>query len=225
MPTNRIFLIEDDRALREEIRALAESWGYALQCAEDLRDPMPELLAFAPQLVLIDLYLPFQNGYHWCRKLRETSRLPILFLSSASDNLNIVTAMELGADDFLSKPFDGSVLMAKIAALLRRAYDYAPLPRLELGELSLSPSEQALFSGQTRVELTRNETRILSCLFENQGRIVSRERLMERLWATDSFIDDNTLTVNVNRLRAKLREAGIDRLITTRVGAGYAVGL
>ena len=133
--------------------------------------------------------------------------------------------MELGADDFLSKPFDGSVLMAKIAALLRRAYDYAPLPRLELGELSLSPSEQALFCGQTRVELTRNETRILSCLFENQGRIVSRERLMERLWATDSFIDDNTLTVNGNRLRAKLREAGIDHLITTRVGAGYAVGL
>ena len=224
MPTNRIFLIEDDRALREEIRALAESWGYALQCAEDLRDPMPELLAFDPQLVLIDLYLPFQNGYHWCRKLRETSRLPILFLSSASDNLNIVTAMELGADDFLSKPFDGSVLMAKIAALLRRAYDFASAaPALSHRGATLNTGDNTLSYQGESIALSKNEYRILLTLLQSRGQVVSREKLMEALWATDSFVDENTLSVNVNRLRRKLDGAGLKDFIATQFGVGYVV--
>ena len=222
----RVLLVEDDRGIADALCAQLGDWGFAVRAVEDFRDVTGEFRAFDPQLVLLDLMLPFQSGYHWCAELRKISNVPVMFLSSAADNLNIVTAMNMGADDFIAKPFDCAVLVAKMQALLRRSYDFVqPAPALTCRGAQLCTDDQTLQFGAEKIALSKNEYRILLCLMEQKGKVVSRERLMERLWATDSFIDDNTLTVNVNRLRAKLREAGIDRLITTRVGAGYAVGL
>ena len=221
----RLLIVEDDRTIAGALAQLAAQWGLEAVIAKDFQNIMAEFTAAAPQLVVLDISLPFYNGYHWCREIRAVSKVPILFLSSAADNLNIVTAIDLGADDFIAKPFDQSVLMAKIQALLRRSYDFAPAaPVLSHRGAALDTGAQTLTFAGALVPLTRNEYRILACLLENKGRVVSRERLMERLWQTDDFIDDNTLTVNVNRLRKKLAAAGLDGFITTRVGEGYLVG-
>jgi len=221
----KLFLIEDDSGIASALVTLCESWGMELRVAQNLRNPLPELSAYEPHLVLLDIMLPFFNGYHWCSELRKTSRVPIIFLSSASDNLNIVMAVNLGADDFIAKPFDGNVLMAKVQALLRRTYDFADsTPALSFAGATLNTGDQSLTFGQEKIPLTKNEFRILSCLMENRGKVVSRERLMERLWETDVFVDENTLSVNVNRLRKKLDTAGLVNFIRTRVGAGYIIG-
>ena len=221
----RLFIVVDDRTIAGAVCALAAQWGLEAVTARDFRNVMAEFAAAAPQLVVLDISLPFYNGYHWCREIRAVSRVPILFLSSAADNMNIVTAIDLGADDFIAKPFDQSVLMAKIQALLRRSYDFAAAaPVLAHRGAFLDTGAQTLTCNGVPVPLTRNEYRILACLLEAKGRVVSRERLMERIWQTDDFIDDNTLTVNVNRLRKKLAAAGLDGFITTRVGEGYLVG-
>lgn len=171
-----------------------------------------------------DIALPCFDGYHWCRELRKQTSAPILFLSSAGDNMNVIMAMNFGADDFIAKPFDGGVLMAKVQAMLRRSYDMAaPAVLRERRGAQLSADDQKLtYQGQT-VELTKNEYRILSCLMESAGKVVSREKLMQRLWETDSFVDENTLTVNVNRLRRKLAGVGLVDFIATRHGVGYIV--
>ena len=172
----------------------------------------------------MDIGLPFFSGYYWCSEIRKTSRVPIIFLSSAADNMNIVMAMNMGGDDFIAKPFDMSVLMAKIQALLRRTYDFAqPSPLLAHRGAVLDAGSGALkYEGKT-IDLTRNEFRILLALMEKRGNVVSREKLMERLWETDSFVDENTLTVNVNRLRKKLDAAGLTGFIATRFGVGYII--
>ena len=191
---------------------------------QDFRNVLGEFAAFEPHIVLLDITLPFFNGYHWCGELRRHSSVPIIFISSASDNMNIVMAMNMGGDDFISKPFDLSVLMAKIQALLRRTYNFAAsAPLLEHRGAILSTGEQVLTYAGERIDLTKNEYRILLCLMENKTRVVSRERLMERLWETDSFVDENTLTVNINRLRRKLEAAGLKNFIATRFGVGYIV--
>ena len=173
----------------------------------------------------MDITLPFFNGYHWCTEIRRISQVPIMFLSSASDNMNIVMAMNMGADDFIAKPFDANVLMAKVQALLRRTYDFSgTAPVLEHRGAFLNTGDNTLTYQQNTIALTKNEYRILLCLLENKGRVVSREQLMERLWESEQFIDENTLTVNVNRLRKKLDAAGLDGFITTRFGVGYLVG-
>ena len=193
-------------------------------CAEDFRDVLGEFARVQPHLVLLDITLPFFNGYHWCGEIRRLSRVPIIFISSAADNMNIVMAMSMGADDFIAKPFDGSVLMAKIQALLRRSYDFAAaVPLLEHRGAFLDTGDNSLTYGGERIALTKNEYRILLCLMENKGRVVSREKLMERLWETDSFVDENTLTVNVGRLRKKLDAAGLTGFIATKFGVGYIV--
>lgn len=220
----RLFLVEDDRTIAGALAQLAAQWGLEAVIAKDFRNIMAEFTAAAPQLVVLDISLPFYNGYHWCREIRAVSKVPILFLSSAADNLNIVTAIDLGADDFIAKPFDPGVLMAKIQALLRRSYDFAPAaPALAHRGAVLDTGAQTLTFSGAPVPLTRNEYRILACLLENKGRVVSREKLMERLWQTDDFIDDNTLTVNVNRLRKKLVAAGLEDFIETKVGEGYLI--
>lgn len=218
----RILIVEDDPVIARAIAELAQQWALEARCVRDFRDVLGEFTAYDPHLVVLDIALPFFNGYHWCSEIRKRSRVPILFLSSASDNMNIVMAMNLGADDFIAKPFDQAVLMAKLQALLRRAYDFAAAaPVLEHRGARLDTGEHTLvYAGQT-IELTRNEYRILLALMENRGKVVSRERLMERLWETDSFVDDNTLTVNVNRLRRKLDAAGLTDLIATKIGVGY----
>ena len=174
--------------------------------------------------MLLDIALPFFNGYHWCNEIRRVSKTPIVFISSAADRMNMVMAMNMGADDFIAKPFDQEVLIAKIQALLRRTYDFAAsVPVLEHRGALLNTGDQTLVWQGERVELTKNEYRILLTLLESKGRVVSRERLMERLWETDSFVDENTLTVNVNRLRRKLSGAGLENFITTKFGVGYII--
>ena len=220
----KLFIIEDDAGIADAIRRQAELWGLEVRCVQDFRNVLGEFAAFEPHIVLLDITLPFFNGYHWCGELRRHSSVPIIFISSASDNMNIVMAMNMGGDDFISKPFDLSVLMAKIQALLRRTYNFAAsAPLLEHRGAILSTGEQVLTYAGERIDLTKNEYRILLCLMENKTRVVSRERLMERLWETDSFVDENTLTVNINRLRRKLEAAGLKNFIATRFGVGYIV--
>ena len=220
----RILIVEDDRGIAGAIKAQAEMWNLEAVCAEDFRDVLGEFARVQPHLVLLDITLPFFNGYHWCGEIRRLSNVPIIFISSAADNMNIVMAMSMGADDFIAKPFDGSVLMAKIQALLRRSYDFAAaVPLLEHRGAFLDTGDNSLTYGGERIALTKNEYRILLCLMENKGRVVSREKLMERLWETDSFVDENTLTVNVGRLRKKLDAAGLTGFIATKFGVGYIV--
>ena len=220
----KLFIVEDDPVIAQSVKAQAEVWDLEVRLAEDFHAVMDEFTDFLPHIVLLDISLPFYNGYHWCREIRKTSNVPIIFISSAADNMNIVMAMNMGADDFISKPFDGSVLMAKLQALLRRSYDYtAAPPVLSHRGAVLSTADTLLLYGDARIDLTKNEYRILLCLMERKGQVVSREKLMQRLWETDSFVDENTLTVNVNRLRKKLDAAGLTDFITTRFGVGYLV--
>ena len=220
----KIFVVEDDRGIAEAVASQAERWAFDVRIASDFRDVAGEVAQFQPHIVLMDIGLPFFSGYYWCSEIRKTSRVPIIFLSSAADNMNIVMEMNMGGDDFIAKPFDMSVLMAKIQALLRRTYDFAqPSPLLAHRGAVLDAGSGALkYEGKT-IELTRNEFRILLALMEKRGNVVSREKLMERLWETDSFVDENTLTVNVNRLRKKLDAAGLTGFIATRFGVGYII--
>lgn len=221
---HRIFIVEDDAVIADVVERHLSGWGYQVRQCRDFEHVLEAFAAFDPQLVILDISLPFFNGYHWCRSIRQVSKVPILFLSSASDNMNIVMAVQMGGDDFVAKPFDLSVLTAKVQALLRRTYDFGPAaPLLECGGAVLNLSDASLTVGQARVELTRNEFRILRLLLEHRGEIVSREAIMTCLWASDSFVDDNTLAVNINRLRKKLAAAGLGDFIRTRKGAGYQV--
>ena len=197
----RIFIVEDDPGIAQAIAEQAKLWELETRCVQDFRSVMAEFAAFDPHLVLLDIALPFFNGYHWCSEIRKVSKVPIIFISSASDNMNIVMAMNMGADDFIAKPFDQAVLTAKIQAILRRTYDFAAaVPVLEHKGAFLNTGDNTLTFQDQQIALTKNEYRILLTLMENKGKVVSRERLMERLWETDSFVDENTLTVNVNRL-------------------------
>lgn len=220
----KLLIVEDEQGISEEIKRQAENWGLEVRCAADFRNIMAEFAEFDPQLVLMDIALPFFDGYHWCSEIRKVSKVPIIFISSASDNMNIVMAMNMGADDFIAKPFDGSVLITKVQAMLRRTYDFGgAMPVLEHKGALLNTGDGCLTYGEEKLELTKNEYRILLCLMENKGTIVSREKLMEALWATDSFVDENTLSVNVGRLRKKLEAAGLKDFIATKFGAGYII--
>lgn len=220
----RLMIVEDDTGIAEAIRDRVEAWNYQVRILQDFRNVLAEFDAFAPHIILLDISLPFFNGYYWCSELRKRTKAPIVFLSSAADNLNIVMAMNLGADDFIAKPFDLNVLMAKLQALLRRCYDFSVgAPVLCHRGATLDTEDHSLRIGEAVVPLTKNEYRILFCLLESRGKVVSRERLMERLWETDQFVDENTLTVNVNRLRRKLDAAGLPGFIATRFGEGYQI--
>lgn len=218
----RIFLVEDDRSIADALRHQLEQWDFEVHVAENFRKVLAEFSAFQPHLVLMDIALPCYNGYHWCQEIRKVSKVPIVFLSSASDNMNLVMAIHMGGDDFIPKPFDWNVLLAKIQALLRRTYDFGgQVSVLEHREAMLNTADAVLTYHGQRIDLTKNEYRILQMLMEHKGKVVSREALMQRLWETDSFVDENTLTVNVNRLRKKLDQAGLHDFIRTKVGMGY----
>lgn len=220
----RILIVEDDRGIADAIRVQAEMWDLQVHCAENFRNVIEEFSSFDPHLVLLDITLPFFNGYHWCSQIRQVSKVPIIFISSASDNMNIIMAMNLGADDFIAKPFDGSVLMAKINALLRRTYDFTgAVTVLQHRGAMLNTADNTLTFAGAVIPLSKNEYRILLTLMESKGSVVSRERLMEKLWQTDSFVDENTLSVNVGRLRKKLDAAGLTDFIETKFGVGYIV--
>ena len=220
----KIFLVEDDEVIASAIQKQLSSWGFECRTAADFQNVLSEFAAYAPHLVILDIMLPFFNGYHWCTEIRKISQVPILFLSSASDNMNLVMAVNMGGDDFLAKPFDREVLTAKVQALLRRAYDFGtPSNLLEHRGAILNLNDATLtYQGET-IALTMNDFKILQMLLENKGRTVSRDKLMTRLWETDSYVDENTLTVNITRLRRKLEAAGLTDFIVTKKGMGYLI--
>ena len=217
-------IVEDEAVIAQSIKMHMEGWGYDVVCVENFQEVLQIFISEQPQLVLMDISLPFYNGYHWCDAIRKISKVPVIFISSASDNMNIVMAVNMGGDDFVAKPFDLDVLQAKIQALLRRTYDFAGDSHLMEHKGMIFDTGKGLVTYEDRhVELTKNEMGILRTLLEQKGKIVTRDKLMEKLWESDSFIDDNTLTVNVARLRKKLEETGVRDMIKTRKGIGYVV--
>ena len=207
----KIFMVEDDEIIARSIREHLQAWNYDVCCVEDFSNVVAEFVRFDPQLVLMDITLPFFNGYHWCSEIRKISKVPVIFLSSAADNMNIVMAVNMGADDFIPKPFDLEVLTVKIQAMLRRSYDFAGTgSMLEHKGAILNLNETTLTYQEQKIELTKNEFRILEILMENKEKVVSRETLMTKLWESDNYVDENTLSVNVNRLRKKLEALGLE---------------
>ena len=220
----KLLVVEDDEVIARAIKSHMEGWGYQVVCTEDFGDVLQVFVKESPQLVLMDISLPFYNGFHWCDEIRKISKTPVIFISSASDNMNIVMAVNMGGDDFVAKPFDLKVLQAKVQAMLRRTYDFAGESHLLEHKGMIFDSSRGIVTYEGKqAELTKNEMGILKALLEQKGKIVTRDKLMELLWESDSFIDDNTLTVNVARLRKKLEAVGVSDIIKTRKGIGYAV--
>ena len=220
----KLLIVEDDSGIAEAVKKQAALWDIESLCVTDFSDVMTQFSRYQPHIILLDIMLPFYSGYHWCDEIRKISKVPIIFISSASDNMNIVMAINMGGDDFIAKPFDMSVLMVKLQALLRRTYAFGEsAPAIEHRGAVLSTGDCTLLYGDEKLRLTKNEYRILLTLMHSKGTVVSREKLMEALWESESFIDDNTLTVNVNRLRKKLDSAGLEDFITTKVGLGYII--
>ena len=221
----KILIVEDDETIARLLGEHLEKWGYQARCAENFKQVAKEFKEYAPHLVLMDIGLPFYNGFYWCAEIRKTSKVPIVFLSSADDNMNIVMAMNMGGDDFIAKPFDLQVLTAKLQAVLRRSYGSELASHsIECGEVVLNLNDTSAAVRGEKIDLTKNEFLILKTLMEKQGKVVSREEIMERLWGNDEFVDDNTLTVNITRIRKKLEAAGVNDFITTKRGLGYLVG-
>lgn len=221
----KIFLVEDDETIAKMVKNHLEKWDYEVRIAQKFDRIMAEFADYEPQLVLMDIGLPFYNGYHWCTQIRKVSNVPVVFLSSAADNMNIVMAVTMGADDFIAKPFDMQVLTVKIQAILRRSYDFAGNSSvLEHNGAMLNISEAELSYEGESLELTKNELKILQTLFENKASIVTRDTLMTKLWESDTYVDENTLSVNVNRLRKKLASIGLSDFIITKKGIGYKLG-
>lgn len=231
----RILVVEDDRVIAGVMRKHLEKWGYGVCLVEDFSDVLKPFADFKPHLVLMDILLPFYNGHYWCSRIRQVSQVPVIFISSAGDNMNIVMSVQMGGDDFLVKPFGLDVLSAKVQAVLRRSYEFhAPTNLMEHHGLLLDLSDASLSvpvnatdasadPSMRKLSLTKNEFRILELLFERSGSTVSREEIMKRLWEDDCFVDDNTLTVNMARLRRKLEENGVENLIQTKKGLGYYI--
>lgn len=220
----KVLIVEDDEIIAKSIANYLNNWDYEVKCVFDFRKVIDEFIEFNPQLVFLDISLPFYNGYHWCNEIRKISKVPIIFISSASDNMNIIMAMDIGGDDYIVKPFDLSVLIAKVNALIRRTYSFqGQVNVLERNGVILNLNDVCVIYKDKKLELTKNDFKILQILMENPGKVVSRNEIMMRLWDSDSFIDDNTLTVNVNRLRKKLEEIGIYDFIITKKGLGYMV--
>lgn len=220
----RILLVEDDRIISQLVAKNLTNWGYQVQEVQDFQTVLDQISDFQPHLILLDIGLPFFNGYYWCQEIRKTSRVPIMFLSSHDQPMDIVMAINMGADDYVTKPFEMTVLLAKIQGLLRRTYDFVgEQSLLWFEEASLDLKTMQVSYGQAVEELTRNEFQILRVLFEHGKEVVSREELMRELWNSDIFVDDNTLSVNIARLRKKLAELGLPDLIMTKKGVGYGL--
>ena len=221
----RIYIAEDDESIAAAIARGLSAWDFEVRTASDFKRIADEIAEYDPHLVLLDITLPFYNGFYWCQEIRKLSNVPIIFLSSMNDNMNIVMAMNMGGDDFIAKPFDLQVLTAKLQAVLRRSYGSELASHsIECGEVVLNLNDTSAAVRGEKIDLTKNEFLILKTLMEKQGKVVSREEIMERLWGNDEFVDDNTLTVNITRIRKKLEAAGVNDFITTKRGLGYLVG-
>ncbi|HFI0771407.1 TPA: response regulator transcription factor [Streptococcus suis] len=220
----KILVIEDDKTISQLVAKNLINWGYQVQEVQDFQMVLEQMEEFQPHLILLDIGLPFFNGYYWCQEIRKTSRVPIMFLSSHDQPMDIVMAINMGADDYVTKPFEMTVLLAKIQGLLRRTYDFVgEQSLLWFEEVSLDLKSMQVSYGQDVEELTRNEFQILRVLFEHGKEVVSREELMRELWNSDIFVDDNTLSVNIARLRKKLAELGLPDVIATKKGVGYGL--
>lgn len=220
----KILLVEDDYTLADEMKKQIESYGNQVRCVEDFRNVTGEAEAYKPQLILMDIKLPFRDGYYWTAEIRKSSSVPIVFVSSASDNMNIVMAINMGGDDFIPKPVESMVLNAKIQAILRRTYEISERKNIiEFCGGYLNLSDYSVVNGSEKTDLTKNEFRILKTLLENKGKIVSRDAIMLKLWNDDCFVEENTLTVNVTRLRKKLEAIGLKDTIITKPGSGYII--
>lgn len=218
----RILIIEDDFTMAEAMKKQIESWGNEVRLVSDFQNVIHEFIEYDPHMVLIDIMLPFFNGYHWCSEIRRISNVPVIFISSASDNMNIIMAMNMGADDFINKPFDLTVLTAKLQAILRRTYSFNKTQNvLNYHSLTLDLLKGVISYHEDSIELTKTELKIMQILFEHAGQIVSRDTIMEALWQSEAFVDDNTLSVNINRLRKKLDAFSLPQLIHTKKGIGY----
>lgn len=218
----RILIVEDDPVIEGQVGSHLTKWGYEVKSVTDFSDVLSDVVGFEPHLVLLDIGLPFYNGFYWCGEIRKISKVPILFLSSASDNMNIIMAVNMGGDDFVAKPFDLEVLAAKVQAVLRRTYSFQETSSLlEHGGVILNLTDMSFLYKGEKYELSKNEFRLLQILFEHAGNTVTREEIMRRLWDDECFVDDNTLTVNVNRLRKVLEGAGLQDFILTKKGVGY----
>lgn len=220
----RILIVEDDSTIAEALKRHLEGWDHETVIAEDFKNIMAEFTRVEPDLVLLDIGLPFYNGFYWCSQIRQVSDVPIIFISSASDNMNIVMAMNMGGDEFIEKPFDLHVVTAKVQAILRRAYSYRGSASLmEYRGCILNLADTTVTYQNRKTDLTKNEFKIFQCLLENAGKIVTRDEIIARLWESDAFIDENTLTVNVARLRKKLAQIGLEEAVVTKKGIGYMV--
>lgn len=220
----KILIVEDDKIISKSIANHLRKWDYIVEIVDDFKNIMEKFANFDPHLVILDISLPFYNGYHWCSEIRRVSKVPIIFISSTNENINIIMAMDMGADDFVVKPFDLSVLVAKVNAMIRRTYSFAGQTEIleHRGVILNLENTCIIFQGKD-IELTKNEFKIIKILMENKEKVVSRNQLMTKLWESESFIDDNTLTVNMGRLRKKLEEIELYDFIKTKKGIGYMV--
>jgi two-component system response regulator protein BraR/BceR len=221
----KILIVEDDPTIASILKNQLCKWGYGAETISDFNNVIDEFIKYDPQMVILDITLPFYNGYHWCMEIRRMSKVPIMFASSASDNMSLIMAINMGADDFIAKPFDLNVVVAKIQALLRRAYSFqGQVNILESNGAVLNLGEMTLTYNSEKLDLSKNEFKILQILLENKSKAVSRDEIMRQLWESESFIDDNTLTVNVTRLRKRLEDIGLKDFIKTKKGIGYIIG-
>jgi len=228
MTTNeryRIYVVEDDRMLADEISRLLTKWGYEVWIAEMFDNLLEEFLTVQPHVVLMDVNIPLFDGFYWCKKIRDVSPVPIIYVSSRDSSMDVIMGMNNGGDDYLTKPIDNAVLVAKLQAVIRRAYEYNMQPShvLHCRDLTVNLEEATAVYDHKKCELTKNELKILKLLMENQGKIVTREALMRSLWDDEIYVNENTLTVNVNRVRSMLEELGLQSFITTKKGMGYVI--
>lgn len=219
----KIFIVEDDMTLRSELMILLESYGYTCETSDEYKDIISVVLNACPDLLLLDINLPYLDGYYICRELRKQTDMPIVVVTSRNNDMDELMSMNLGADDFITKPYNPQILLARIANILKRIESKPAKDLIEYNGVILYPSKSLVKYNDKEAELTKNELRILSVLLHNKNKIVSRDELMDALWQSDEFVDDNTLTVNVNRLRKKLEEIGAVNFISTKRGQGYLV--
>lgn len=218
----KIMIVEDDEIIASSIKKHLEKWNYDVFVVNNFENVLEDFRHYEPLLVLLDISLPYYNGYYWCQEIRKESEVPIIFISSTTENMNIVMAMNMGADDFINKPFDLTVLTAKLQAILRRTYSFNKTQNvLNYQSLTLDLLKGVISYHEDSIELTKTELKIMQILFEHAGQIVSRDTIMEALWQSEAFVDDNTLSVNINRLRKKLDAFSLSQLIHTKKGIGY----
>ena len=218
---NKIFIIEDEEKIRIELSELLNRYGYEANYSNDFENIVEIALESNSHIILLDINLPYYDGYYICREIRKKSNIPIIVVTSRNSEVDELMSMNLGADDFVTKPYNTQILLARISSLLRRTYQNMDLEIFEFKGLKYNMSTSEMEFDNNKVELTKNESRILYTLIKNKEKIVSRNELMKSLWQNDEFVDDNTLTVNINRLRKKLEEVGAVGYLQTKRGQGY----